>query len=1410
MKKRFALILVLVAAWVSVAAMKATAGDPRCPSWYPACTWSVFAPLPTIDISFIAKPDTGCSGYWVTTVVRAAGMYDGGGATTDILLPTITGGASLANGWLWVNQSPASEDQYAGKISYVAPGGTVSASAEVSLLHPQGYFESPARAVASASYTAPASPVCALPGPVSAGVPFNGACISSSVDFNFGNFFHETQLFSTKGIGPQVDFALAYNSQDTLPGPISPGWTHPYNAWVAATADGLSWLLVDGSGRRLLFRPTGTAGLFAPAGHSGQPGDTLRHFTDGTSLWTRKDGLRHTFRSDGLLQEIRDRNDLALTMGYAGSDLTSLTDAAGRVTTLGYDLQHRLIRVTDPAGNPSILAYGFWGNLASATDQAGQATSYTYTATNKMASLTDPAGNTTTYTYTQAAMNDNAVASTVTPSILAQIFQGAPAGYYAPEEWLATATDSSGIPIRIFHEPGSNRSTVLGRNGGMTTTIYDYALNVPLTVIAADNGVTDYSYDANRNLLSTTDPANRTTSHTYDANGNRLTTTDPLGQKTAYTYNGFGQVTSVTDPGNHLATTEYDVRGKLTKATDASGAVTTYVYDSQGKLTSMTRPGNRTTTFTYDTRGNLATVTDPAHLTTSFGYDLLANVTSATDANGAVTTLAYDNVSRLTRMIDPFGRTTTYGYDPNGNQARETDALGNVTHYAYNAQKKLERTTDALGNVTHFDYSYGGCGNCGGGGNLLVSVTDARGYTTSFDYDVMNRKTQTTDPLGASTWFEYNDPAGNLTDRIDAAGRVTNLAYDALSRVFAQVDPKNGVTSFDFTPTGQTDNVIGANGNRTHYGYDNVGRLTRTESPDTGPTIYGYNPDGTLANKTDANGTTTIYGYDNASRLTLIAFSDATQNVTFSYDAPTSSFGKGRLTGMTDASGATVYHYDALGRTVREEATILGVLYATQYAFDNVGNLTATTYPDGRIVTTTPDPLHRPTQITATLNGSQKTLASAFAFDNVSNLTAFTLGTGITQTLTYDAANRLTGINAPGVTGLTFVHDPVGEIVSMWDNVAAAQVPGTEKNVTYGYQANRLHSVTEDNVTRIYAYDNVGNTIDDGARTFVYNQNQRLIEAWQGGTKRGGYVFDGKGRRVIKVAGGVTTVYHYDLGNRLIGETDAAGTMKVDYVWMGGGPLAQIRKTGSIEAAYYYHTDHLGTPKAMTDNTQTIVWRLETDPFGNEIGTSIKTIENNLRFPGQYYDAETGLHQNYYRTYDPLKGRYVEADPIGLSGGINIYIYGGGNPLSAIDPFGLTYIDLKEGQDVVRNARTWIGVPYFKKGGKRSTRKKADCSGSVWKIYEELDYEIEYSPSGSFPESEYFRPSPGNIPQQGDVGWWDGHMLIYDENADKLPGAPKGSNALSARNPEHPFGPVPTSWWNKSGPVKWYRYYKPD
>ncbi len=104
---------------------------------------------------------------------------------------------------------------------------------------------------------------------------------------------------------------------------------------------------------------------------------------------------------------------------------------------------------------------------------------------------------------------------------------------------------------------------------------------------------------------------------------------------------------------------------------------------------------------------------------------------------------------------------------------------------------------------------------------------------------------------------------------------------------------------------------------------------------------------------------------------------------------------------------------------------------------------------------------------------------------------------------------------------------------------------------------------------------------------------------------------------------------------------------------------------------YFYHNDHLGTPQKMTAVNGLVVWAAKYSSFGKAEVDPGSGVENNLRFPGQYFDGETGLHYNMHRYYDPETGRYLTPDPIGLAGGINPFVYANNNPINLIDPLGL-------------------------------------------------------------------------------------------------------------------------------------------
>lgn len=184
-----------------------------------------------------------------------------------------------------------------------------------------------------------------------------------------------------------------------------------------------------------------------------------------------------------------------------------------------------------------------------------------------------------------------------------------------------------------------------------------------------------------------------------------------------------------------------------------------------------------------------------------------------------------------------------------------------------------------------------------------------------------------------------------------------------------------------------------------------------------------------------------------------------------------------------------------------------------------------------------------------------------------------------------------------------------------------------------------------------FAYDDNGNmvqkTLGADVTNFVYNLEDRLEQVKDGSDNViGSYYYDPFGRRLWKDVGGARTYFLYaDEG--LIGEYDGTGQEIKTYGWKPGSTWSTdplFMKEGGEH--YFYHNDHLGTPQKMISVTGATVWSAIYSSFGKAQVVPTSTLESNLRFPGQYEDAETGLHYNYYRYYQPLIGRYSRIDPL--------------------------------------------------------------------------------------------------------------------------------------------------------------------
>jgi RHS repeat-associated protein len=300
-------------------------------------------------------------------------------------------------------------------------------------------------------------------------------------------------------------------------------------------------------------------------------------------------------------------------------------------------------------------------------------------------------------------------------------------------------------------------------------------------------------------------------------------------------------------------------------------------------------------------------------------------------------------------------------------------------------------------------------------------------------------------------------------------------------------------------------------------------------------------------------------------------------------------------------------------------------------------------------------------------------LNRSHAFSDQVNLTGITESavSGRNESYVYTANNRLQeGDGAWGT--LTWTYDGVG-------NRTSEVLGSTTSTYSYPSTANTLSSVTQGSTTvRSFSYDGAGNVTADtrSGTTYHYtiNNRGRLAELTIGTTVTADYTYDGVERMAIRTTQNMTpagtTHYVYDAAGRLLVEASGTGTFLREYVWLDDLPLAVVADLEtSTPHLYFVHADQLNRPLKMTDGSESIVWDAIYRPFG-DVQSITGSGTNNLRFPGQYFLVEEGLHYNWYRHYDPTLGRYVQPDPLGFVGGPSVYGYARLAPNQYIDPDG--------------------------------------------------------------------------------------------------------------------------------------------
>lgn len=728
--------------------------------------------------------------------------------------------------------------------------------------------------------------------------------------------------------------------------------------------------------------------------------------------------------------------------------------------------------------------------------------------------------------------------------------------------------------------------------------------------------------------------------------------------------------TSLMTAGTHALSAQY--RGDIGNASSTSSAsnvtvsqrstttalatALTTAYQAQpvaltATVTGAAPSGNVTFKEGATTLGTAAVSNGTAVFNASFTVLGSHTVTAsyAGDANNLASSSSSVVVQTLVGPAPPVAAAPVknYEYDANGNPTKTIQAPGVAgynfaTTNTYDTLNRLKDSTDAKSGKTQFGYN---------GREDLTQVTDPRNLVTQYPRNGLGDATSLVSPDTGTATHTY-DAAGNLKTRTDSRGVLATYSYDVLNRLTGVVYSQSGQTSLSY----------GWAYDQTGAGYANgVGRLTSATHP-AGSSQYTYDSQGRLLTDTQrvsaASGanaaqisSTVTYTYDTAGNLTSLTYPSGRKLVIGYTGGQPSSLGLAKDGSSAATSLVSQIQWEPFGGP---RSWLWQMASGTQqhgWLYDGAGRL-----------------------VRQNLGPNLRDI-SYDAADRIAGYKHYDATTGAAQTaldqsFTYDELGRLTGV-VTAAASWSIGYDANGNRTSVTLN-------GTASTYTTASTSNRLTSIT--NPARSFGYDNAGNTTSD-SYTATYNLAGRMATLTKAGTTTT-YSVDGFGRRVRKFdssGSASTVVFVYDQQGQLLGEYNASGAAIREYVWLGNVPVAVFTPDPANAAnpplVYYVHTDHLATPRVVVDRSGNQRWNWMAEPFGTTAANNnpggLGVFVFNLRFPGQYADAESGLFYNYFRDYDASVGRYAQSDPIGIAGGINTYAYVNGQPTRYADPLGL-------------------------------------------------------------------------------------------------------------------------------------------
>ena len=769
---------------------------------------------------------------------------------------------------------------------------------------------------------------------------------------------------------------------------------------------------------------------------------------------------------------------------------------------------------------------------------------------------------------------------------------------------------------------------------------YGYNGDYLQTVTDADNKITTYSWgqaspSGRLRLVKIINKRNiQQLKNTYNTTTGRILQQEQADSGLwAFDYtvsNGIVTSTKVTDPRNFVRKLTFNDKGYVTSDTHA-----------------LNKPEEQTVSYTRAASTHLVqTVTDDLGRVTRFGYDANGNTTSITRMDGtpeALTTLMdYGAYNSLHTVTNPLGNVLTYNLDTLGRVASSVDPDGVTTAYTYNGPfGQVSTAQDGYGETTTHSYQLGNpVGDQDPSGRSvrrdfdrvgrLLSFRDARGYATSYTYDVLDRAKTRTDPFNGVAQYDYDENGNQLTAR----------------------DPLNNPTTFEY---GNMDRMI----KRT----DALGRFEQ----------FTYDFNGNLTLYRDGGNVKTEFQYDALNRLSFIGYNQVISGATTTYDSTVSYTydGANRLTQIVDSSFGTIKRtYDDFDRLTSEASCPTGTgppcpNRTISYTYDDGGRRDTMTVPNHGTIQYVYYPSNRLKTILPPTGGSL-----LFEYDKVGRKkhTLYLPGS-IDITYGYDVNSRINSIvyKASSVTlgDLAYTYDESGNPFTVTGAWARIGVPAGVASSVHDV----ANEITNWNGTTIL-HNAQGTLKGDGTWTWTWNERTQLKQA----SSVAGSInmfYDPFGRRWQKQDLTATTRYLYD-GVMPVQETDTNGNVTANFITGPGDEI--IRRTDGATTAYLLH-DALNSTVALVSTAGSITTQYTYDPYG---GTSVQnligTSPNRYQYVGRENDND-GLYYNRARYHHPRFGRFISPDPLSYlprtPSSENPYIYAANTPTRYVDPIGL-------------------------------------------------------------------------------------------------------------------------------------------